>query len=192
MAAHGLGAREREWLEFASLLHDIGNHISYERHNRHSYYLIKNGDLRGFEPEEIEVIALLTRYHRRGTPKKSHAGYSDLSGALAQDRPHPVRLPAHGRNARPQPERRRAQDRGPGSGGQAHHERLRRRRQRARGVGGEPAPVLYRRNAAAPVKIVAHHMEDPDEGAKPRSRKRKRTPAAAAKPTVTAALQAVH
>ena len=25
-------------------------HISYERHHRHSYYLIKNGDLRGFEP----------------------------------------------------------------------------------------------------------------------------------------------
>ena len=33
-----------------ALLHDIGVHISYERHHRHSYYLIKNGDLRGFEP----------------------------------------------------------------------------------------------------------------------------------------------
>src|SRR4029078_6908487 len=29
---HNLGDREREWLEYASLLHDIGNHISYERH----------------------------------------------------------------------------------------------------------------------------------------------------------------
>src|SRR4029453_15404298 len=27
---HGLGDREREWLEFGSLLHDIGNHISYQ------------------------------------------------------------------------------------------------------------------------------------------------------------------
>jgi exopolyphosphatase / guanosine-5'-triphosphate,3'-diphosphate pyrophosphatase len=79
---HGLGDREREWLEFASLLHDVGMHISYERHHRHSYYLIKNGDLRGFEPEEIDVIALVARYHRRGVPKKKDNGYSDLSGSL--------------------------------------------------------------------------------------------------------------
>ena len=47
---HALTDREREWLEFAALLHDIGTHISYPRHHKHSYYLIKNGDLRGFEP----------------------------------------------------------------------------------------------------------------------------------------------
>jgi exopolyphosphatase / guanosine-5'-triphosphate,3'-diphosphate pyrophosphatase len=82
MAIHGLGDKEREWLEYGAILHDIGNHISYERHHRHSYYLIKNGDLRGFEPEEIEVIALLARYHRRATPARSHLGYSGLSGAL--------------------------------------------------------------------------------------------------------------
>ena len=79
---HGLGDREREWLEYASLLHDIGNHISYERHHQHSYYLIKNGDLRGFEPDEIEVIALLTRYHRRAMPKRGHPGYGKLSKPL--------------------------------------------------------------------------------------------------------------
>src|SRR4249919_3482005 len=38
-SVHGLGDREREWLEYAALLHDIGNHISYEGHHRHSYYL---------------------------------------------------------------------------------------------------------------------------------------------------------
>ena len=79
---HGLSDREREWLEYASLLHDIGNHISYERHHQHSYYLIKNGDLRGFEPDEIEVMALLTRYHRRARPKRSHPGYGKLSKPL--------------------------------------------------------------------------------------------------------------
>ena len=80
-SVHGLGDQERDWLEFGSLLHDVGVHISYERHHRHSYYLIKNGDLRGFDPEEIEVIALLARYHRQGTPKKSHEGFGDLRGA---------------------------------------------------------------------------------------------------------------
>jgi exopolyphosphatase/guanosine-5'-triphosphate,3'-diphosphate pyrophosphatase len=81
-SVHGLGDREREWLEYAALLHDVGVHISYDRHHRHSYYLIKNGDLRGFDPREIEVIALVTRYHRQATPKKSHEGYGDLNGTL--------------------------------------------------------------------------------------------------------------
>ena len=76
---HGLGDREREWLDYAGLLHDIGNHISYEKHHRHSYYLTKNGDLRGFEPEEIAIIALVTRYHRRATPSKDHEGMGMLT-----------------------------------------------------------------------------------------------------------------
>jgi exopolyphosphatase/guanosine-5'-triphosphate,3'-diphosphate pyrophosphatase len=79
---HGLGDKEREWLEYGALLHDVGVHISYERHHRHSYYLIKNGDLRGFDPKEIEVIALIARYHRQATPKKSHDGFADLGGQL--------------------------------------------------------------------------------------------------------------
>ena len=79
-SVHGLSDKERELLEFGAMLHDVGVHISYERHHRHSYYLIKNGDLRGFQPQEIEVIALIARYHRQATPKKSHEGYTDLSG----------------------------------------------------------------------------------------------------------------
>jgi exopolyphosphatase/guanosine-5'-triphosphate,3'-diphosphate pyrophosphatase len=81
-SVHGLADREREWLEYGALLHDIGVHISYEKHHRHSYYLIKNGDLRGFDPVEIEVIALIARYHRQAKPKKSHDGYGDLTGPM--------------------------------------------------------------------------------------------------------------
>src|SRR5580765_3601965 len=77
-SVHGLTDREREWLEYAGILHDVGVHISYEGHHKHSYYLVKNGDLRGFEPDEIEVIALVARYHRQATPKRSHDGFSDL------------------------------------------------------------------------------------------------------------------
>lgn len=79
---HGLGARAREWLEYAAMLHDVGVHISYPRHHRHSYYLIRNGDLRGFEPGEVEVMALAARYHRRGLPKRSHEEFGSLPGGM--------------------------------------------------------------------------------------------------------------
>jgi exopolyphosphatase/guanosine-5'-triphosphate,3'-diphosphate pyrophosphatase len=79
---HGLGDQEREWLEFAALLHDVGVHISYEDHHRHSAYLIRNGGLRGFEPREIEVIALTARYHRLAPPKKSHPDFTALPKPL--------------------------------------------------------------------------------------------------------------
>ena len=81
-ALHGLTDREREWLEYGALMHDIGTHISFPRHHRHSYYLIKNGDLRGFDPDEIEVIALIARYHRSGAPRKAHEEYARLPASL--------------------------------------------------------------------------------------------------------------
>ena len=75
---HALTDREREWLEYAALLHDIGVHISYERHQKHSYYLIKNGDLRGFEPKEIETMALIARYHRQTPPNRRHEEFAEI------------------------------------------------------------------------------------------------------------------
>jgi exopolyphosphatase / guanosine-5'-triphosphate,3'-diphosphate pyrophosphatase len=78
---HGLGDRAREWLEYAALLHDIGGHISYVNHHKHSYYLIHHGGLRGFEPEEVEAIGLMARYHRRGRPKRSNRLVASLSAA---------------------------------------------------------------------------------------------------------------
>jgi exopolyphosphatase/guanosine-5'-triphosphate,3'-diphosphate pyrophosphatase len=78
---HGLGDPERALLEYAALLHDVGHHISYPGHHKHTYYLIKNGDLRGFTPEEVEVVANVARYHRRGHPSKGHAPYGALPKA---------------------------------------------------------------------------------------------------------------
>jgi len=60
-----LPAHSREILEYAALLHDIGHSIDHDRHNRHSYYLIKNADLFGFTPDEIESIAQVARGHRK-------------------------------------------------------------------------------------------------------------------------------
>jgi len=78
---HGLGARERALLEFAALLHDVGRHISYPGRHKHTFYLIRNGDLRGFHPVDIEVLALVGRYHRQGTPRKRNAVFAALPRA---------------------------------------------------------------------------------------------------------------
>jgi exopolyphosphatase/guanosine-5'-triphosphate,3'-diphosphate pyrophosphatase len=66
---HGLGEREREWLEYAALLHDIGYAIQYRNHHKHAYYLITNANLDAFDQREIEIIAHVARYHRGPTPK---------------------------------------------------------------------------------------------------------------------------
>lgn len=77
-AVHNLGAREREWLEFAALLHDIGHSIHFERHHKHSHYLITTADLDGFDPREIEVVAEVARYHRGAPPRDRHASFAAL------------------------------------------------------------------------------------------------------------------
>jgi exopolyphosphatase / guanosine-5'-triphosphate,3'-diphosphate pyrophosphatase len=79
-----LDADAREWLEFAAMLHDIGHHIDHKNHQRHSYYLITNGELLGFRREEVEIIGLTARYHRKGVPKESDDEYGALSSAHRQ------------------------------------------------------------------------------------------------------------
>ena len=51
------------------MLHDVGMTISYDDHHRHSRYLIVGAELPGFDPRERALIAQMTRYHRKGTPK---------------------------------------------------------------------------------------------------------------------------
>jgi exopolyphosphatase / guanosine-5'-triphosphate,3'-diphosphate pyrophosphatase len=60
---------ERELLWAASMLHDVGMTISYDDHHKHSRYLIVSAELPGFDPRERALIAQITRYHRKGTPK---------------------------------------------------------------------------------------------------------------------------
>jgi len=66
---HGLGHVEREWLDAAALLHDLGTLISYDDHHKHSEALIINSGLAGFAPRETALIALMARYHRKGRPR---------------------------------------------------------------------------------------------------------------------------
>ncbi|MEH1911614.1 Ppx/GppA phosphatase family protein [Nostoc sp.] len=75
---HHWGADERQLLWAAAILHNCGHYISHSSHHKHSYYLIRNGELLGYTETEIEIIANLARYHRKSPPKKKHEDYQNL------------------------------------------------------------------------------------------------------------------
>ncbi len=75
---HNWGAEERELLWAAAILHNCGHYVNHSAHHKHSYYLIRNGELLGYTETEIEIIANLARYHRKSPPKKKHENYANL------------------------------------------------------------------------------------------------------------------
>ncbi|MDX1577691.1 MAG: HD domain-containing protein, partial [Gemmatimonadota bacterium] len=88
---HGLPATDRRILIAAALLHDIGQHISYSKHHKHSLYLIHHSQIPGISPDELALVALVARYHRRAEPKGSHYLFGDMG---QEDRHRVERLSA--------------------------------------------------------------------------------------------------
>ncbi len=73
---HGLGPEDRELLEAASIVHNVGLFISHSSHHKHSYYVVRNSEqLTGFTEHEIEIMALVARYHRKSHPSSKHAEF---------------------------------------------------------------------------------------------------------------------
>jgi len=81
---HGLSDRYANLLHAAAMLHDIGLFIAYEKHHKHSYYLIKSSGPNSFDPIELDLIANIARYHRKAHPSPKHLPFSQLS-AVQQD-----------------------------------------------------------------------------------------------------------
>jgi exopolyphosphatase/guanosine-5'-triphosphate,3'-diphosphate pyrophosphatase len=77
-ALHQLPLSTRPYLEVAALLHDIGNAVNYERHHKHTYYLIHHADIPGLAERERELVARVARYHRRSAPDLTHSGLAGL------------------------------------------------------------------------------------------------------------------
>lgn len=75
---HALGDWERELLEHASLLHDVGSFVSYTNHRTHSYYFIRNADLLGFDQTEIGIIATVALFHHKAFPRTKHPEFARL------------------------------------------------------------------------------------------------------------------
>ena len=80
LGIHSYGTKERELLEYATFLHDIGSFISYTNHHAHSYYIIRNSELLGFDEKEIEFMANIARFHRKKAPRKSDFGIDEIVG----------------------------------------------------------------------------------------------------------------
>jgi exopolyphosphatase/guanosine-5'-triphosphate,3'-diphosphate pyrophosphatase len=80
----GCSAEDRKLLSDAALLHDIGYHISYDKHNKHSYHLIEHAELLGVTPAEQIVVANIARYHRGAEPKKKHVNYGGLEKGMRE------------------------------------------------------------------------------------------------------------
>ena len=78
---HGLGDRERLLLKVAALLHDVGIYISLRAHHKHSQSILAESQIFGLSAEETAIVSNIARYHRRGTPQRTHVPY------VALDRP---------------------------------------------------------------------------------------------------------
>jgi exopolyphosphatase/guanosine-5'-triphosphate,3'-diphosphate pyrophosphatase len=76
---HEMGPDERRILLAASILHDVGQYISYRKHHKHSMYLIAESELPGFSDAELLMVANVARYHRKREPAAEHEAYMKLS-----------------------------------------------------------------------------------------------------------------
>lgn len=74
----GCDPQDRQTLADAALLHDVGYHINYDGHHKHSLHLILHADLLGVPPDEQAVMAHVARYHRGAPPQRSHLPYAVL------------------------------------------------------------------------------------------------------------------
>lgn len=62
---------QRNLLEAAALLHDIGYYIDSKSHNKHSQEMVLKYGLDGFTEHDKELVACICRYHRGSLPDKT-------------------------------------------------------------------------------------------------------------------------
>jgi exopolyphosphatase/guanosine-5'-triphosphate,3'-diphosphate pyrophosphatase len=80
---HRLSGRERDLLEAAALLHDIGwtQTVDGQGHHRKSAELIRAQNWGHLAAGEVAMVAQVARYHRRAMPEANHADFHALPTA---------------------------------------------------------------------------------------------------------------
>lgn len=75
---HGLGTKERIFLETAAILHDVGCFVSDRSHHKHTQYIIASSEIFGLSRQDLNLISNIARYHRKSPPTRSHISYTSL------------------------------------------------------------------------------------------------------------------
>ncbi len=75
---HQLDSRYEMLLDLSGLLHEVGLFLSNRAYHKHSFYVIINSELFGLAKQDMLLVALVARYHRRASPKPNHEGYVTL------------------------------------------------------------------------------------------------------------------
>jgi exopolyphosphatase/guanosine-5'-triphosphate,3'-diphosphate pyrophosphatase len=78
---HRLENRDEVILYAAAMLHEVGSAINVRSNHKHSLYIIRNSELFGLSEQDVLLVALVARYHRRASPQPSHEGYATLTQA---------------------------------------------------------------------------------------------------------------
>jgi len=78
---HRLPAAARPLLEAAALLHDVGNAVSYQRHHKHTFYLVESADIAGLAERQRQLVARIARFHRGSAPEPAHPLMEGLSAS---------------------------------------------------------------------------------------------------------------
>lgn len=75
---HDLDAADRELLDYAALLHDVGWSVAQSGRHKHSLYIVRNAEIAGFSRHELLVMGNVARYHRKALPAQHHSDYTML------------------------------------------------------------------------------------------------------------------
>ena len=74
----GLEKHNRQLLEIASILHDIGMFIRGSDHQLHSQYIILHSDIFGLSKDDMQIISLVAKYHRGIVPDQRDSSFTSL------------------------------------------------------------------------------------------------------------------
>jgi len=75
---HQLDRRYEVLLHVAALLHEVGLFVNVRSNHKHAMYLIRNSEIFGLSRQELLLVSLIARYHRRAYPQPLHEGYGTL------------------------------------------------------------------------------------------------------------------
>ena len=79
---HSDNGNGRDLLWAAAMLHSCGQHINLGSYHKHSWYLIRHGELLGYSQIEHLMVAGIARYHRKSFPRKRHEAWQCLETRL--------------------------------------------------------------------------------------------------------------